>query len=253
MDPSTHKTSAENYESGDRLGDEVNWVDMGEEIAPPNSNSEAKTSASSVAGKAPVVMVETAFLASMTGLIWLIDTYFPPGPLLRLLFPIPVASIYLRRGSRAAIMTALTATLLLSILMGPARSILFAIPYGVMGVQLGAFWRRGRSWWSAVAVGTLLSTLGVFFRFWLLSIYIGEDLWVYVLAQMTELAQWLFLRLGFLAQPSPWQVQVLAVGIILLNSILYLVAVHLVALLTLERLGTPIPPPPRWLQVIIDY
>jgi len=29
--------------------------------------------------------------------------------------------------------------------------------------------------------------------------------------------------------------------------------VHLVALLVLDRLGNPIPRPPKWVQVILDY
>jgi uncharacterized protein YybS (DUF2232 family) len=41
-------------------------------------------------------MVETAFLASTAALIWLVNTYFPPGPILRLLFPLPMALVYLR-------------------------------------------------------------------------------------------------------------------------------------------------------------
>jgi uncharacterized protein YybS (DUF2232 family) len=53
-------------------------------------------------------------------------------------FPIPIALVYLRWGSRASWMSALVSGLLLSVLMGPTRSILFVIPFGIMGVQLGA-------------------------------------------------------------------------------------------------------------------
>ena len=40
---------------------------------------------------------------------------------------------------------------------------------------------------------------------------------------------------------------------ILVNNIVYLFVVHLVALLLLDRLGNPIPRPPSWVQVLIDY
>jgi uncharacterized protein YybS (DUF2232 family) len=40
---------------------------------------------------------------------------------------------------------------------------------------------------------------------------------------------------------------------ILVNNIVYLFVVHLVALLLLDRLGNPIPRPPRWVQLLIDY
>jgi hypothetical protein len=95
---------------------------------------------------APLAMVETAFLASTASLIWLINYYFPLGPVLRMFFPVPIALVYLRWGNRASWMAALVSGLLLSVLMGPTRSILFFIPYGLMGVQLGALWRRQASW-----------------------------------------------------------------------------------------------------------
>ncbi|NES71958.1 MAG: DUF2232 domain-containing protein, partial [Okeania sp. SIO2D1] len=73
----------------------------------------------------PIVLVETAFLASTASLIWFINYYFPLGPLLRVFFPVPIALLYLRWGNRAAWMGAAVSGLLLSVLMGPTRSILF--------------------------------------------------------------------------------------------------------------------------------
>ncbi len=201
----------------------------------------------------PLVMVETAFLASTASLIWLINYYFPLGPLLRIFFPVPIALAYLRRGSRASWMSALVSGLLLSVLMGPPRSILFLIPYGLMGVQLGALWRRGASWLFSIFTGTLLGTLGFFFRFWLLSILLGQDLWAYVIAQITELLEWGFVKLGLLAHPNLVLIQVSAVVMIAISNAFYLFVVHLVALLMLDRLGNPIPRPPQWVQVLLDY
>ncbi len=201
----------------------------------------------------PLVMVETAFLASTASLIWLINYYFPLGPVLRIFFPVPIALAYLRWGSRASWMSALVSGLLLSVLMGPPRSILFLIPYGLMGVQLGALWRRQASWVFSIFTGTLLGTLGFFFRFWLLSILLGEDLWAYVMTQITELLEWGFVKLGLLAHPNLSLIQVSAVVMVAISNAFYLFVVHLVALLMLDRLGNPIPRPPHWVQVLLDY
>lgn len=227
---------------------EVNWVDAGDEESSPSSPQKVAVEV----GVSAVVMVETAFLASAAGLIFLINFYFPPGPLLRLVFPLPIALVYLRRGQRACGMSLLCVGLLLSILMGPTRSILYVMPYGVMGMQLGAFWRKGMGWGLSVLTGAIIGAFGFFFRFWLLSIFLGEDLWVYVTAQMTQFLEWGFLQLGLLAQPSLWLVQAIALGTVILNSIIYVFAVHLVSLLILNRLGNPIPSPPRWVQVILN-
>ena len=220
-----------------------------------NSTPKARTTLPSGTGypAPPLAMVETAFLASTASLIWLINYYFPLGPLLRMFFPIPIALVYLRWGNRASWMAALVSGLLLSVLMGPTRSVLFVIPFGLMGVQLGAMWRRGTSWLFSISTGTLLGTLGFFFRFWLLSILLGEDLWVYVMSQITEVAEWVFVKLGLLAQPSLTFIQAIAIVMIVVNNIVYLFVVHLVALLMLDRLGNPIPRPPNWVQVLLDY
>jgi uncharacterized protein YybS (DUF2232 family) len=235
---------------------EPNWVDadLDAEAVSPARNPLPKNAPQSVL-KNPrtLILVETAFLASASSLIWLINYYFPLGPVLKVFFPIPIALIYLRWGSRASWMTALVSGLLLSVLMGPPRSIVFLVPYGLMGVQLGACWRRRANWGFSILTGALLGTAGFFFRFWLFSMLLGEDLWLYVITQVTGIVEWVFMQLGILAQPSVWMIQLVAVCLIFLNDIIYLFAVHLVALLVLDRLGDRIPRPPEWVQALLDY
>ncbi|HEY9850749.1 MAG TPA: DUF2232 domain-containing protein [Leptolyngbyaceae cyanobacterium] len=202
---------------------------------------------------APLVLVETAFLASTASLIWLVNYYFPVGPLLRIFFPVPIALVYLRWGSRAAWMAAFVSGLLLSVLMGPPRSIQFFIPYGLLGVLLGACWRRRTNWGASISLGALLGTIGFFFRFWLLSILLGEDVWVYAITQVTQMLDWVFLRLGLLIEPSLIVVQAIAIVMVLFSNVVYLFVVHVVSWLLLERLGNPIPDPPQWVQVLLDY
>jgi uncharacterized protein YybS (DUF2232 family) len=239
----------------DSLNDDTNWIDEDEpkvvsDNRQPSTNSVKKLVKNN---SSTLVVVETAFLASTASLIWLINYYFPLGPLLKIFFPIPIALVYLRWGYRASWMAALVSGLLLSVLMGPTRSIIFLIPYGLMAVQLGAFWRRGTHWGFSIATGAIIGAIGFFFRFWLFSILLGEDLWIYVITQITQLTDWIFLKLGLLSQPSFLLIQSLAIGAIVFNNLVYLFTVHLVALLMFDRLGNPIPRPPHWVQVMLDY
>jgi len=236
--------------------DETNWVDLDGEPASQTARSESPVNSVTsphLRAKTPVVMVETAFLASTASLIWLINYYFPLGPLLRIFFPIPIALVYMRRGRRAAWMAALVSGLLLSILMGPNRSILFVIPFGVMGVQLGVCWRSRWSWCASMTLGMLLGAFGFFFRFWLLSLVLGEDMWRYGINQIAGLADWIFIKLGLMAQPETSLIQAIALAMILLNNLLYVFVVHLVALFLFDRLGNPIPKPPHWVQALVEY
>lgn len=233
---------------------EINWVDGEDTKEQVNQvESSAKLLKKTAKTTDTVVMVETAFLASTASLIWLINYYFPLGPLLKIFFPIPIALIYLRRGNRASWMAALVSGLLLLVLMGPTRSIIFLMPYGLMGVLLGACWQRKVSWLFSISLGALIGSMGIVFRFWLSSILVGEDLWVYVITQITQFTDWMFLKLGILAEPSFILVQTMAVGMIILNNLIYLFAVHLVALMLLDRLDNPISRPPEWVRVLLDY
>jgi uncharacterized protein YybS (DUF2232 family) len=233
---------------------DINWVDGDDSDTVSSSQlSAAKVLKKRINPTNTVVMVETAFLASAGSLIWLINYYFPVGPLLKIFFPIPIALIYLRRGNRAAWMAAIVSGLLLLVLMGPTRSVTYLMPYGVMGVQLGACWNRRVSWLFSILLGTLIGSLGLFFRFWLTSVLVGEDVWVYVITQITAFANWVFSQLGILAEPSFVLIQILALGLILVNNLVYLFAVHLVALILLDRLKNPVSPPPEWVRVLLDY
>lgn len=201
----------------------------------------------------PLPMVETAFLASATALIWLINTYFPLGPLLRIFFPIPTALIYLRWGKRSAWMSACVTTLLITVLMGPPRSIQFLMPYGVVGVILGGLWKRQVSWAISMGWSVMIMTIGFFFQLNLLSLLVGTDLWLYINRQITGFLDWLVIKLGLLVQPDVIVVQLFAVGLILLNAFLYILLVHLVAWLVFDRIGASIPDPPLWLQAFLEY
>lgn len=208
----------------------------------------------------PLPLVETAFLASAASLMWLINTYFPPGPLLRILFPLPIALVYLRWNLRSAWMAATVSGLLLTILLGPTRSIFFVMPYGLLGVQLGCLWRRRAGWGLSIFTGAILVSLGTFFRIWLLSLLAGEDLWGYLVAQITQMIDWLvrlltnwgWVSLGVLGQPSMELVAIAAVLTVLFSSVVYLFTVHLAAWLVLERLGVAMPEPPDWVQVLME-
>ncbi|NJK29362.1 MAG: DUF2232 domain-containing protein [Acaryochloris sp. SU_5_25] len=204
----------------------------------------------------PLPMVETAFLSSATALIWLINTYIPIpflGTLLRIFFPIPTALIYLRWGKRSAWISACVTALLITVLMGPPRSIQYLMPYGVVGVLLGGLWKRQVSWAVSMGWSMIVMAMGFFFQLNLLSLLVGLDLWLYVNRQITSFLDWAVIKLGLLLQPDILVVQLFAVGLIFLNAILYMLLVHLVAWLVFDRIGVAIPDPPLWLQTFLEY
>ena len=223
---------------------EDDWMVGRSKTAPSDPSQEQVASA--------LVMVETAFLASTTALIWLISTYIPTGPLMRMFFPLPVALSTMRWGKRAGWMTAVVAGLLLSVLMGPPRSIQFFMPYGILGVFLGRCWKAQKRWSISMGFGILISGTGLLFQIALLSLLLGTNVWLYLNQQVTGILDWFFVKFNLLIEPSLVTVQFFAVGLILFNSLLYCLLVHLVASLLFERLNYPLPDPPKWLEALLE-
>lgn len=257
---SSHPPSSSQPEAGSI---EAAWLEAERELSfdasrqSPNSDhpqfSNPAATVRSFDPSSPLILVETAFLSSAASLIWFVNYYFPMGPLLRIFFPIPIALIYLRWGQRSAWMGALVSGLLLSVLMGPARSILFVMPFGFMGVLLGLLWQRRAAWGISIALGAILGAFGFFFRIWLVSLLLGDDLWLYATTQVTQLVDWACIKLGIIFQPTLPLIQTLAIIMVIINNLVYLFVVHLVAWFLLDRLNNPIPRPPKWVQVLMEY
>ncbi|ELS31713.1 MULTISPECIES: DUF2232 domain-containing protein [Pseudanabaena] len=199
----------------------------------------------------PREMVETAFLASTTAMLFLVNYYFPLGPLLRMLFPLPTALAYLRWNSRAAWMAMVVTSLLLAILMGPTRSIQYIVPHGLVGVTLGYLWKRDFPWSGSLSIATIIGSVGTAFQFVFLSVLLGENVWTYSIVQISAFLNWLMQLFGSLEQPDFAMIQAFAIGSILISNLAYQLLVHLVAWIVLDRIGNPIPHPPKWLESLL--
>jgi uncharacterized protein YybS (DUF2232 family) len=196
--------------------------------------------------------MDTAYLAAATALLWLALYYLPVGgPLFRLALPLPLALLQLRHGWRCAVEGVLVASLLLLALMGPIRGLLMLFPYGFLALWLGWGWRKGLSWWLTLSLGGLIGTLGFLVRVALLSLLLGENLWVLV----TTAAAGLLERLLGLLSLGPGfdlgQVQVMALALVLVQNLLVVLCLHAVAFWIFPRLQAPIPQPPRALEALV--
>jgi uncharacterized protein YybS (DUF2232 family) len=192
----------------------------------------------------PLAMVETAFFSSTACLLCLIGNYLPISKsCLKPLLALPLALVYLRWGKRAGWMSVAVTGLLLLVLIGPIYSILFIIPNGLLGIQLGAFWRWRVSWGWSFSVGGALDAIGSLLRIYVTSITTSENLWGYATNRVGDI-----LRLSSLVEPTDWAVQLMIVGLLFINGMSSLLMTHYVALFLFNRVGAPISNPPKWVK-----
>lgn len=197
-------------------------------------------------------ITDSAYLAAATALLWVGLYYLPVGgSLFRLALPLPLALLQLRHNGRCACEGVAVATLLLVALMGPIRGPLMLFPYGLLALWLGWCWRRRRSWWLSWGVGLCIGTAGFLVRVAVLSLLLGENLWVLITSTaaglLERLSEWLQLGGG----PDLLQVQLMALALVLLQNLIYVLAVHAVAYWIFPRLRSPISEPPPLLRPLL--
>ena len=197
-------------------------------------------------------LTDTAYLAADTALLWVGLYYLPVGgALFRLALPLPLALLHLRHNRRCAVEGVTVSALLLVALMGPIRGPLVLFPYTLLALWLGWCWTQKLSWWISWSVGVLIGALGFLVRVAVVSVLLGENLWVVITTAAAQLLERLsgLLQLG--GGPELWQVQLLALGLVLIQNVIYVLALHAVALWIFPRLRSPITPPPAVLRPLL--
>lgn len=197
-------------------------------------------------------ITDSAYLAAATALLWVGLYYLPVGgALFRLALPLPLALLQLRHNGRCAVEGVAVASLLLVALMGPIRGPLVLFPYGLLALWLGWCWRRRCSWWLSWGVGLLIGSAGFLVRVAVLSVLLGENLWVLITTAAAQLLERLsgLLQLG--GGPDLLQVQLLALVLVLVQNLIYVLALHAVAYWIFPRLRSPISEPPAALRPLL--
>jgi uncharacterized protein YybS (DUF2232 family) len=197
-------------------------------------------------------LMDTAYLAAATALLWLALYYLPVGgPLFRLALPLPLSLLQLRHGWRCAVEGVVVSALLLLALMGPIRGLLMLFPYGFLALWLGWGWRRGLSWWLTLSLGGVIGTLGFLVRVAVLSLLLGENLWVLITTAAATLLERLLAVLGLGPGFDLTEVQLMALALVLVQNLLVVLCLHAVAYWIFPRLQSPIPQPPRLLEALV--
>ena len=198
-------------------------------------------------------IVESSYLAAATALIWIALYYLPiGGAVFRLALPLPLALLQIRRGVKTGIEGVTICVMLLTALMGPLRGPLVLFPYGLLSLWLGYCWEKGWNWWLSWSVGVSIGTMGFLVRVFFLSLLVGENLWVILTragAGLLEKGIDIF-NLSF--TPEMRQVQIVALGLIITQEIVYVLCLHALAYWIFPRLKSSIPEPPALLENLIS-
>ena len=198
-------------------------------------------------------LIETSYLASLSSLLWVALYYLPVGgALLRLILPLPIILLHLRRGTKCAFEGLIIQLLLLFILMGPVRGTLFLFPYGFLAFWLGWCWFKENEWALSFSVGVIIGTLGFFLRVVALSTLVGDNLWVIITRASYGLIDKFIDLLNLPLSPSISIIQLGAIFLIIFQEMVYVLTLHILAYSLFPRLNSSIPDPPKILHSLVD-
>ena len=198
-------------------------------------------------------LIEPSYLASLASLLWIALYYLPVGgALLRLILPLPISLLQLRRGTKVALDGIFIQILLLIILMGPIRGPLFLFPYGTLSFWLGWCWLKNKSWWFSLFSGILIGASGFLIRVFALSILIGDNLWIVVTRASYGLIQKLASFFDISWSPSIILIQLVAIFLVIFQEFVYVLTIHIIAYAVFPRLKSSIPQPPNRISGFVD-
>ncbi len=200
-----------------------------------------------------IKIVETSYLAAAASLIWIALYYLPfGGALFRLALPLPLALLHIRRGPNAALEGLSLAVLLLIVLMGPVRGPLILFPYGFLSFWLGWCWYKSYNWWLSWFVGAFIGTCGFLVRVFVLSILVGENLWVIITRAGASLLEKFINIFNLPLAPDMFHVQIVAILLITLQELVFVISLHALAFWIFPRLKASMPEPPQLLNGLVS-
>ncbi len=199
-------------------------------------------------------IMETSYLAATSALIWIALYYLPiGGAIFRLALPLPLALLQVRRKSGAGLEGVALVVLLLVALMGPLRGPLFLFPYGLLAFWLGWSWSKRVSWWISWGVGVIIGSIGFLVRVLVLSLLVGENLWVVITRAGSTILDRLLDLLHIPLAPGLFEVQLMALALVVLQELIYVLVLHALAYWIFPRLKATIPDPPPLLNGFVAF
>jgi len=124
-------------------------------------------------------------------------------------------------------------------------------PYGMLSLWLGWCWQKKVSWWISWGLGVVIGAAGFLVRVVALSLMVGENLWVVITRAGAGLLDRVLELLQLPLAPDLLLVQAMAITLVVVQQLVYVLALHALAYWIFPRLQAPIPEPPPLLHGLV--
>ncbi|GFR50418.1 hypothetical protein Agub_g12635 [Astrephomene gubernaculifera] len=189
-------------------------------------------------------LVETAMLAAVSGLAYLLSTILKLENSLGYFLPLPVVLAALRGGAGAGWRTMGATCFLLVVLLGPLRALSYFFLHGLLAASLGAMWKLGANFWLGIVLGAVVRMGGQLSYLVMSSVTMNENMFALLLSNVYNLLDNVTAAMGITGAPSPLVVSSLVFSLLLVNGLIYCFLVHVVYRVLLNSMGYKLGPLP---------
>ncbi|GAX78946.1 hypothetical protein CEUSTIGMA_g6386.t1 [Chlamydomonas eustigma] len=194
--------------------------------------------------KETTALVETAMLAAVSGLAYLVSTILKIENTVGYFLPLPIVLASMRSGVRSGWKTMSATAFLLVVLLGPLRAVSYLLLHGLVAATLGTLWKLKVGWWTGIAISSLVRMVGQLSYLLLSSVTMNENFFWVILNSVYTMLDQISAAVGGAGAPSTTAVASLLFSLLLVNSTIYVFLLHVVYRLVLQGMGYSLGPLP---------
>lgn len=194
-------------------------------------------------------LVETAMLAAISGLLYLLSSLLRLDNSLGYITPFPPVLAAVRNKSAAAgWRTVITTACLVMVLLGPLRAAMYVMLTGLPAGVLGAVWTYKWGWWPVIAVGAATRVLGQMGALALSSMALNENIFSLMLSNIYSMLDHISSAIGASGAPSPAAVMSMIFSLLVVNGVCFVFLLQVIYRILLQSMGYDLGPQPAWVR-----
>jgi hypothetical protein len=194
-------------------------------------------------------LVETAMLAALSGLAYLLGSLLKFENTVGYFLPLPIILSSFRSSNGSSGWKTMSATtFLLIVLLGPLKALSYLLLHGLVAATLGSLWTQKVGWWVSISASSMVRMLGQLAYLHLSSVTMNENFFGIVLHNVHSMLDQISATIGATGAPSSTAVACMLFSLLLVNSVIYCFLLHVIYRLVLQSMGFKLGPLPGFVR-----
>ncbi|KAK3222700.1 hypothetical protein Dsin_009725 [Dipteronia sinensis] len=182
-------------------------------------------------------LVECSMFAAVTGLVYFLSNSLSIENYFGCFFSLPIVITCMRWGVAAGRKTMVATAMLLLVLSGPVKALIYILTHGILGFTMGSLWRLGANWGLSIFLCTIARSAGAMGYILTSSFLIRENILALITVNIHTTLTLIFTATGVNIIPSMNVIYTIFGTLVLLNSGFFVFLLHLLYSVFLTRLG----------------